>query len=218
MQWQRSRYLAPQFAPQFAPQILLPARELILPASQRSYVGFAGAGALPVPLYGSAATLPLTLGGAPRPWNFEGMPWSALFVPGILDKRRLALFCELLTQLDEIWLRDFPQTPNLYQSGVRYELMPQTEYWLEVPWALAFARAGHGVDCKTLAAWRAAELRVREGQPGARCVLSEYKSDTEHVYHVRVERQDGTIEDPSARLGMSSVMPTSGGSLYQGAR
>lgn len=191
---------------------------LLLPISERSYVGFAGAGALPVPLYSGAAELPITLGNAARPWNLDGMPWSALFVPGVLDKRRLALFVELLTQLDEIYLRENPQTPGLYQSGVRYELMPQTEYWLEIPWALAFARAGHGVDCKTLAAWRTAELRVREGQPGARPVLSEYYSANEHVYHVRVQRQDGTIEDPSALLGMRSVIPGSGANPYQGAR
>jgi hypothetical protein len=161
---------------------------------------------LPVPYYAQAARLPIYAAN-----DTAVMPWSALFVPADLDGPTLDLLCELLTKLNENYLRTTAgmATPDLYKTGIRYELMPQTEYWLVIPWALAFMRAGRGVDCKVLAAWRAAELRVRGGEQAARCVWTRHETRQEVVYHVRVQRADGTIEDPSARLGMTAIMPGS---------
>lgn len=57
--------------------------------------------------------------------------------------------------------------------------------------------AGKG-DCEDLAGARAAELRVRRGEP-ARAIA--YRSGP-RKFHAVVRRADGTIEDPSRILGM----------------
>jgi len=111
---------------------------------------------------------------------------------------------EALVALDRVYLRAHPRTPPLRRAGVRYlrdadagtQANPPTELWLTVPDAI---RAG-GADCKVLAAWRVAELRER-GELGARPVLSRHR----HLWHVRVRRADGRIEDPSAELGMKGA-------------
>lgn len=136
-----------------------------------------------------------------------GQPWAALFVPAELKPRTLVLLCEALVTTNEEFLRANSWIPNLYQSGAFYALQP--EYWLAIPWALERARMGHGLDCKVLAAWRVAELRVRGGEPSARCDWTSYRTPQKLVYHIRVRRADGSIEDPSALLGMKSM---SGGS------
>jgi len=132
-------------------------------------------------------------------------PWAALYVPAELDERRLERFCELLVQDNADWLREHPEAPDLYRSGARYELRP--EHWLAIPWALTMARMGVGLDCKVLATWRAAELRVRYYEPRARCGWTRYLTPDKIVYHVWVLRQDGRKEDPSALLGMHSALP-----------
>lgn len=139
------------------------------------------------------------------------MPWAALVVPAELNGRTVERFCDLLTGLDEDFLRAHPKTPPLYRSGAFYRLLP--EYWLSVPWAMLAIYMGMGLDCKSLACWRTAELRVWGGEPGARCVWSEHPTPTKVVYHVRVRRADGSIEDPSALLGMNAGLP--GGSQHQ---
>lgn len=109
---------------------------------------------------------------------------------------------ECLVRLDQMYLRVHPETPPLYQTGVRYlrdadgatQETPPAELWLTIPDCI---RAG-GADCKVLSAWRCAELR--EAGEHARCVLSHRGS----LWHVRVVRSDGTIEDPSRLLGMGS--------------
>ena len=85
--------------------------------------------------------------------------------------------------------------PPLYQSGVRYRREERgREDWQT---ARAAMRTRFG-DCEDLAGWRAADLRlvgidarakVRDVAPGLK--------------HVVVELPDGSIEDPSKRLGMS---------------
>lgn len=144
-----------------------------------------------------------------RPLEHPSRPWAALYVPPEpLTPSSLARLCETLARDNEDWLRDHPEAPNLYQSGARYELQP--ENWVSIPWALQMVRNGHGLDCKVLSAWRVAELRVREGEPRAQCGWTRYAMPDRVVYHVWVLRADGSQEDPSARLGMRSVVPTSG--------
>lgn len=133
----------------------------------------------------------------------DAPPWAALYVPAELDVSTVEDFAEILTRQNVRYLMAHPETPLLYQSGAFYRIQP--EYWLSIPWALQATRQGRGVDCKVLAAWRAAELRVFGGEPYTRCVGSEHPTPTEILYHVRVLRQDGRLEDPSAALGMRSV-------------
>lgn len=86
--------------------------------------------------------------------------------------------------------------PPLYESGVEYEAEPWgSESWL-TPREVLARRAG---DCEDLAAWRAAELRVAGVDPAARPVLIHTGPNS---YHAVVRLADGTLEDPSAVLGM----------------
>jgi hypothetical protein len=61
-------------------------------------------------------------------------------------------------------------------------------------------------NCEDLACWRVAELRVRFGEAAQPYVTSQMLNSPEHglftLYHIRVRRADGTIEDPSKILGM----------------
>lgn len=135
-------------------------------------------------------------------------PWAALVVPPDLDGQYLEEFCEFLTRLNERFLRAHPETPFLYKSGAFYRLQP--EYWLSVPWAIHAVRMGVGLDCKSLSAWRVAELRVRFNEPRARCVWTAYPTTDKVVYHVWVQRGDGSFEDPSANLGMHQALASGG--------
>jgi len=84
--------------------------------------------------------------------------------------------------------------PALYSSGVRYR-RDKGETWDS---AQICCRRGWG-DCEDLAAWRAADLRLR-GIP-ARAVVQ--RSKTPGVsWHAVVQLPNGRIEDPSRRLGM----------------
>lgn len=89
--------------------------------------------------------------------------------------------------------------PALYESGVRYRREPaaRREEWCTIPECL---RRGWG-DCEDLACWRAAELCVTGQDSQARPVLLR----TRNGWHVAVQRGDGSIEDPSRRLGMGRV-------------
>jgi transglutaminase-like putative cysteine protease len=83
--------------------------------------------------------------------------------------------------------------PPIYTAGVRYIRRDPGERW-QTP--TETMRRGGG-DCEDLATWRAAELRAR-GEP-ARVIV--YRS-APGVLHAVVRRGDGSIEDPSRRLGM----------------
>ena len=134
-------------------------------------------------------------------------PWSATLVPPLLDGRTLDAFCDLLTQLNVWYLEDTPGVPDLYASGVRYAsdyeaIGGQPERWDSIPWLIArWRKHGIGADCKRLCAWRAAELRVRDRER-ARCTHTSRWEGGRVLFHVLVERADGSLEDPSAILGM----------------
>lgn len=116
----------------------------------------------------------------------------------------IANLVEALARIDAVWLSAHPETPDLYSSGVRYVsrgLGYCGDDWRDVPEVL---REGNGV-CEDLSAWRIAELRVRRGIAAGPVVTSEAAPAGDLiVYHVRVGYPDGTIEDPSERLGMTT--------------
>lgn len=117
----------------------------------------------------------------------------------------LARRLEHLTRVDVEFLAEHPRCPLLYQSGVRYRRAPLgEECWLPIPWVLASYFSGGTADCKSLATWRAAELRMW-GEP-ARCFTTVSRRKGANLelvlYHVLVRRADGSDEDPSAILGM----------------
>lgn len=130
-----------------------------------------------------------------------GVPWAASFAPDILDLPNLQVLCDALTSLNVLFLHKARgRIPLLYQSGVRYEREKQIEggfekWWRTIPWILRDRKS----DCKGLAAWRAAELTV--AGMSARAVPSQ---EGPKLFHVRVLRSDGVVEDPSVELGMSA--------------
>jgi hypothetical protein len=143
-------------------------------------------------------------------------PWRAEFTPGRLDGRTLGLLCETLTQLDVWELEEDPSVPLIYVSGVPYEpdrdaLAGRPEQWRSVRWVIWDWHARHrGADCKRLAAWRCAEMRVRHGLPNARCVWTPSwdMQNGRVLYHVTVDPGDGSLaEDPSEILGMRAQVP-----------
>ncbi len=88
------------------------------------------------------------------------------------------------------------RVPRLYKSGVRYRReRPGYEKW--DTWDRVLRR-GYG-DCEDLAAWRVAELHLSGQDPGARAIV---KRTGRRTLHALVRRGDGTLEDPSQRLGM----------------
>lgn len=111
----------------------------------------------------------------------------------------LALACTVALNLHQMQRR---RMPPLYQSGVRYRretclvsTLPETcERFLTYEQLL---RERFG-DCDDLSSARCAELICSGEDPRARARV--YK--TEVGYHAIVVRGDGSIEDPSALLGM----------------
>jgi hypothetical protein len=85
--------------------------------------------------------------------------------------------------------------PSLYGSGVKWSLGDIAP----LPLAHTIAKRGRGA-CGPIAAWRAAELR-RAGE-AARVAVRPSSSGVSGRWHAVVVRGDGSIEDPSERLGM----------------
>jgi hypothetical protein len=110
---------------------------------------------------------------------------------------------EALTMANVAYLLTHPQTPLLYASGVRYEQEPDgRDEWQDIPDTIA-RRTG---DCEDLACWRVAELRA-SGEIGATRAISvsdmpDHSGKMVTTFHICVLRQNGSIEDPSRRLGM----------------
>lgn len=130
------------------------------------------------------------------------------------SERALDRWLEMLAQQDMDYLREHPDTPRLRDSGVRYYHDGRgsdrgvVDEWMDIPEALH-----EGVtDCKSLAAWRVAELRVSGEDSGARCgkkfaLIDDPDAGQLMLYHVIVLRSDGRTEDPSAELGMNVDEP-----------
>lgn len=126
-----------------------------------------------------------------------GVPWAALLQPPTLAPEYLIPLLDCLIAWNLSWLA-FNRAPPLYASGVRYvEDGPGTERWSAIPHVLRKRSA----DCKSLAAWRAAEL-LRMGERGTKATFTCKETPQGRLYHVLVYRQDGRVEDPSRTLGM----------------
>ena len=109
-----------------------------------------------------------------------------------VQKWEILVGLELLTQLNEVYLRAHPNTPALYKAQVVYQLEPPgVEDWLTIP--VLFQR-GIG-DCEDLACALCAERRVR----GFPC--DPHVEKHRHVWHITA-RAGELIEDPSRVLGM----------------
>lgn len=89
--------------------------------------------------------------------------------------------------------------PGIYESGVRYANEPPgtIEEFAAIPVML---KRGWG-DCDDLAPWRVAELR-EQGEMARIRIQWKPMRDGRKMFHVLVRRADGSLEDPSALLGM----------------
>lgn len=115
------------------------------------------------------------------------------------DDKALGYYLDLLFKLDIDYLRDFPNTPRIYQSGVVYRTedpgIPET--WCTIPVVM---RKGWG-DCEDLACWLAAELVVfdhKKAWPG----FSTKKFPGLILHHIKVRTSTGQVFDPSQVMGM----------------
>lgn len=122
-----------------------------------------------------------------------------VFYPGSSPEentRALAILLQCLVDLDDGYLMH-NAAPPLYRSGVIYG---RTEVWDTIK---ACLDKGFG-DCKTLTAWRIAELR-RAGIEAAPVFRWVARSSNPAVldYHILVGLPDGSFEDPSRILGMT---------------
>lgn len=114
----------------------------------------------------------------------------------------LMALLDCLIRLDQAFLMH-NTVPTLYRSGVVYA---RTRVWDTIPAVMARraprAPAGYG-DCKSLTAWRVAELR----NSGVECDAVfrwNPRQDNPAIldFHILVQRADGVFEDPSKVLGM----------------
>lgn len=104
---------------------------------------------------------------------------------------------EGLTRHNQEYLARFPETPGLYESGIRYrdDSADQFDRFRDIPLVLQ-SRWG---DCDDLVPWRAAELRAA-GVPARPIIISGRNGS--YLYHTIVQLPDGNTEDPSRILGM----------------
>jgi hypothetical protein len=115
------------------------------------------------------------------------------------QNKKLLWLLEALIKCNIIYLASHPNTPLLYSSGVRYQREPRgKEEWQDIPSALKLLRG----DCEDLAAWRAAELRQRGVFARGHLKWFHSRDVNLTLYHVQVKLPDGSIEDPSRKLGM----------------
>jgi hypothetical protein len=121
-----------------------------------------------------------------------------MFEPPSLTGEYLQALLDCLVQIDIIYLRQHPETPPLYEAGVRYRREPLgAERWRAIPHVIA-ARAG---DCEDLGSWLTAQY-ILAGETSCRAISKGRKTARGWLYHILVLRADGTIEDPSRVLGM----------------
>jgi hypothetical protein len=116
-------------------------------------------------------------------------------------ERELTAALALLTVINMLQIRWYRLVP-LYASGVRYKREQAKTCWHPVDggcedWlSIAQLYEQQRGDCEDLACARAAELRLAGER--ARAIPMRTRAG----WHIVVRRGDGSIEDPSAKLGM----------------
>ena len=116
-------------------------------------------------------------------------------VPFALPEIRV--MCGALTTLNRVFIQACARlgrkVPELYKSGVYYHHELGPERW----WTIQDVLRHGWADCKSLAAYRAAELRERGIDATAVPIQK-----SAHLVHVVVRLPSGKCEDPSRVLGM----------------
>jgi hypothetical protein len=133
--------------------------------------------------------------------------YKGTFVLGSFDLLPIDMRCALvvyltraLATIDYLYLKFHRDTPSLYQSHVVYR--NQTwgdDQWWDIPTLMSMGKGA----CEDFVAWRVAELTLA-GEAAKVDVITQQDRAGRVVYHVVVKRENGTIEDPSALLGMTT--------------
>lgn len=119
-----------------------------------------------------------------------------LEVPSRVPIYQLCL--DALVSIDR-WCRKRWHFPTIYDWPIRYEAEPPgLELWSST--AALFAR-GFG-DCEDLACDLASCYQLAGVPARGALILEDVTPTGEEYWHVVTERGDGTLEDPSALLGM----------------
>ena len=129
-----------------------------------------------------------------------------VFYPGSSleeNARAIMISVEYLIALNLDYLKRHA-TPSLYNAEVCYS---RTVEWEPIP---AIQLREHG-DCKSLAAWRVAEYRLR-GIPAKPVFRYRPRKDGFFDYHILIQLNNGQWEDPSKVLGMTA---TENGPVYR---
>ena len=129
---------------------------------------------------------------------FEMFHWFEPDTSLVENAHALRALLDCLIDLNASYLKYHPNTPKLYQSGVRYERVNE---WLPIP---ALYNLGVG-DCKSLACALIAEYR-KAGipcEPAFRWVVRKGEPKVVRDFHILVEVETGW-EDPSKVLGMGA--------------
>jgi len=133
------------------------------------------------------------------------------------SERILRAALDLLLVADIEFLRAHPNTPRIYNANVVYQREPlpdeikamypqctspciapvHPEEWKTIPFCMEDGQA----DCEDLASWCCAERIVFDGI-AAKTEFSWRQVGNMFIYHIYVRLPDGSIEDPSKRLGM----------------
>lgn len=137
----------------------------------------------------------------PHEWVVRGGLAAPLFVLPHLRPEHVASLVELLADLDADYLARVGGLPRLYDLDLRPSSDPgDPETFGTVPWIAGGAAPR---DCKGLAAWRLAELRLA-GEDARPLVDGLLEASGLFSYHVRVLRASGEVEDPLAVLRAST--------------
>lgn len=112
-------------------------------------------------------------------------------------------YLDRLTEANVAYLASHPDTPALYASGVRYAIESMgIDDWKSVPYVI---ESGYG-DCEDLACWLAAEYRLKGIAARPFATSASIGSLDVNLLHIQVLMPDGSVEDPSARLGMTTLL------------
>ena len=107
----------------------------------------------------------------------------------------LRALLDCMIEMNKGYLRLHPETPGLYQSGVKYA---RTTLWEPIP-ALYARRMG---DCKSLACARVAELQMKRVPCEAVFRFYTHPNGVKD-FHILVQTPKGW-EDPSKKCGMGT--------------
>lgn len=146
--------------------------------------------------------------------------WVPLFKDGTEKEREFSLFAlremlETLVKINVGWITTHPTEfeplyPFAARTGLRWEPEKGTEDWLSIPCIYQAKKDRKPVDCEDLACARVAELRLGlGGHPlGKVRAIADIRGrvvNGQVRMHCFVKYPDGSIEDPSKKLGMPGI-------------